>query len=155
MWQGANLYINNELVTNLVIPDTVTNIKQYAFYGCYSLISAIIPKSVINIESGAFSACYSLIEIVNKSDLTMDSYAKNIITDVNDSYLKKKDDYVFYDDGTNAYLVKYLGNEETITLPYYSGEKQYSIYQYAFARNKHIKNVTIWDISVTTSSAGL
>ncbi len=36
---GAALYLNDKLVTDLVIPDSVTNIGKYAFYGCTGLTS--------------------------------------------------------------------------------------------------------------------
>ena len=64
---GANLYLNNELVTELVIPDTITEIKDYTFYNCSSLRSVVVPSSVTSIGDGAFSGCTSLtsIEIPN------------------------------------------------------------------------------------------
>lgn len=57
---AQNLYVNDELVTNLVIPNTVTEIKDYAFYNCDSLINITIPKSVTNIGNSAFANCSSL-----------------------------------------------------------------------------------------------
>jgi len=49
------------------IPDNVTRIGGMAFYKCTSLTSIIIPNSVTNIGSGAFACCSSLasIEIPN------------------------------------------------------------------------------------------
>ncbi len=81
-----NLYINNSLVTNLVIPDTVTEIKanafsgatcltsvtigngvtgigERAFSGCSGLTSVTIPNSVTGIGDGAFSFCYGLTTV--------------------------------------------------------------------------------------------
>ncbi|MCM1534066.1 MAG: leucine-rich repeat domain-containing protein, partial [Corallococcus sp.] len=58
-----NLYINDELVTELNIPDTVTEIKDYAFYCCTSITSAIIPDSIMSIGNDAFYYCSSLTSI--------------------------------------------------------------------------------------------
>ena len=60
---GANFYINNQLVTDLVIPDEVTTIKSYAFYGCSALTSVTIPNSVTSIGRQAFQDCSALTHI--------------------------------------------------------------------------------------------
>ena len=62
-----NLYINNELVTALVIPNSVTSIGQYVFYGCSGLTSIEIPNSVTSIGQYAFTGCSGLtsVEIPN------------------------------------------------------------------------------------------
>ena len=62
-YNGASLYLNGELVTDLIIPNTITEIKSYAFYGCGSLTSITIPDSVTSIGNGAFSGCSSLSSI--------------------------------------------------------------------------------------------
>ena len=58
-----NLYLNGELVTELVIPEGVTIIKMGAFGWCESLISIEIPASVTSIETWAFFGCTSLTSI--------------------------------------------------------------------------------------------
>ena len=55
-----NLYIDNELVTNLVIPEMVTEIKNYAFQGATCLTSLTIPNSVTTIGNSAFYNCSGL-----------------------------------------------------------------------------------------------
>ena len=57
---GGNLYINNELATDIIIPDSVTSIGSSAFYGCSSLTSITIPDSVTSIGNSAFEGCNSL-----------------------------------------------------------------------------------------------
>lgn len=58
---------------NLSIPNTVTSIGEYAFYGCSSLTSVDIPNSVKNIGESAFEGCSNLSSLsigyaVNKID---------------------------------------------------------------------------------------
>ena len=66
----ANLYLNGEIVTELVIPDGVTSIGDYAFYYCSSLTSITIPDSVTSIGDSAFSGCSSLTSITIPDSVT-------------------------------------------------------------------------------------
>ena len=65
-----NLYLNGTLITDLVIPDGVTSIKNYAFYGCSSLTSVTIPNSVTSIGNYAFYGCSSLTSITIPNSVT-------------------------------------------------------------------------------------
>ena len=60
---GADLYLNNEKVTNLTIPDTITDIKSYTFNSCKSLTSVTIPDSVTSIGSYAFCQCDNITSV--------------------------------------------------------------------------------------------
>ena len=57
---GAALYLNNELLTDLVIPEGTTKINAEAFYNCTSLKRVVIPSSVTAIGTDAFSQCRNL-----------------------------------------------------------------------------------------------
>lgn len=66
---AADLYVNNELVANLEIPNTVTKLKNYVFYGGNSFTSVTIPASVESIGKSAFGMCKNIASIALESGL--------------------------------------------------------------------------------------
>ena len=73
MWYGSSnkrLYINNELVTSITIPDSVTSIGGYAFSFCTGLTSVVIPDSVTSISDCAFRDCTSLTTVTIPDSVT-------------------------------------------------------------------------------------
>ena len=58
-----HLYLNNSELNNVIIPDSVMTIGQYAFFGYDGLSSVTIPNSVTNIGSMAFKECNSLTDV--------------------------------------------------------------------------------------------
>ncbi len=64
-----NLYLNGKLVTELTIPDNVTRIKDFAFYGYTGLTSVVIPESVTSIGEYVFAYCTSLADIKLSSNI--------------------------------------------------------------------------------------
>ena len=71
---AKNLYLNGELVTELVIPDGVAKIKDYAFYGCSGLTSVEIPNSVTSIGGSAFRGCSGLTSVEIPNSVTSIGY---------------------------------------------------------------------------------
>ena len=71
---GAALYIDGELVTDLVIPDGVTSIGRFAFQNCTSLTSITIPDSVTSIGYDAFRNCTSLTSVTIGNSVTSIGY---------------------------------------------------------------------------------
>ena len=57
-------------LSNIVIPDSVTDIGDYVFFHCRSLSNIVIPDSVTDIGEGAFSDCRSLSNIVIPDSVT-------------------------------------------------------------------------------------
>ena len=65
-----NLYLNGELLTDIEIPNTITEIKNYTFYGCSGLTNITIPDSVTNIGNWAFYKCTGLASITISKSVT-------------------------------------------------------------------------------------
>ena len=55
LFYAKNLYLNGERVTEIVIPDGVTNIGSYAFQGCDGLNSLTIGAGVLSIGSNQYT----------------------------------------------------------------------------------------------------
>ena len=51
----SSLYVNGELVENLVIPDGMVKINDYTFNDCGSIKSVVVPDGVVSIGTYAFS----------------------------------------------------------------------------------------------------
>ena len=66
----AHLYMNGQEVNDLVIPEGVTSISDYAFCYCSGLTSVAIGNSVTSIGDYAFSGCEALISITIPNSVT-------------------------------------------------------------------------------------
>ena len=70
IYYSHNLYINDQEIKDLVIPNTVDSIQNYAFYECFSLNSVTIPNSVKSIGYDTFqNCCFLKKDFVNNSSL--------------------------------------------------------------------------------------
>lgn len=63
LYYGGTLYIDNNPLVELIVPNTITTIKQFAFYGCKSITKVVLHDGVTSIGSSAFSSCSSLTSI--------------------------------------------------------------------------------------------
>lgn len=68
---GENLYINGNLITELVIPEGVTSIPNYAFYHQLNITSVTIPDGIEFIGEGAFKDCSSLTSVTIPDGVTL------------------------------------------------------------------------------------
>ncbi len=155
---GNETFYNCKSLTSIRIPDGVTIIGNYTFSGCTNLTSITIPSSVTSIEKYAFWGCNNLFVIRNNSDLKFDmgsdSYgyvAKNAMMIYNKDgsiiYKESKDGVPYYitSDGfafsveNGEYiLIKYIGNNETITLPLTANGKDYTVKMESTGKAKNV-----------------
>ena len=70
MCMDADLYVGTERVTNLIVPDTITQIKDYAFYGCTSIINLILHNNLTEIGVRSFGSCSALTKVTFPKSLT-------------------------------------------------------------------------------------
>ena len=70
MCYSHNFYINDQEIKDLVIPNSVTSIGNYAFYNCDSFTSINIPNSITSIGNYAFRSCSSLTSINIPNSIT-------------------------------------------------------------------------------------
>lgn len=127
---GADLYFNNELVTDLEIPDNVSCIN-YNFVGCSSIKSLVIHENA-NVLMKAFLDCSSLKEVRYLGPL--DKWL--------DYHNDEKNDNLDFSNGTLSYAL-YINNElvEDLVIP----EDIIAIWSYAFYGCSSIKSVRMHD----------
>ena len=69
LYHAHHLYLDGQEITDLIIPNSVTNIGSRAFYGC-SMTSVTIPNSVTRISDAAFYYCDRLTSIAIPNSVT-------------------------------------------------------------------------------------
>ncbi|MBQ8289640.1 MAG: leucine-rich repeat domain-containing protein [Clostridia bacterium] len=73
----GDLKLNGETLLDLIIPDSVSAIHDYAFYGCNKIVSVYIPKEVVTVGSQAFKNCTSLETVTFEEDSLCESIGTN------------------------------------------------------------------------------
>ncbi|MBE6794575.1 MAG: hypothetical protein E7532_06495 [Ruminococcaceae bacterium] len=99
----ANSGFSHSKITDVVIPDTVKCLNDYAFSGCKNLKNVSIPDSVTTIEDCVFNDCPSLKEI----------YIPPTVTSIGYYAIGFEDSYV-YDNGEKLYDGGYFKGERVI-----------------------------------------
>ena len=60
LFYSGNLYINGSLVNDIIIPNDITEIKNYTFYNCDNLTSVSMQNNVTSIGEFAFASCTNI-----------------------------------------------------------------------------------------------
>ena len=116
MYRAEEVYVGDELFTELVIPDNITTIKNYAFYNCQSLISLTIPSTVTKIGTEAFYYCRNSKYLIVKGNTNInlgDSALAASFTELTVDTYSALSTWLDKDVYVNSYHV--LERDETVT----------------------------------------
>jgi hypothetical protein len=149
LWRVENLYLNNEIITELVIPDGVTSIGDYAFSQFKNLTNVVIPSSVTSIGEKAFAYCSKLTSIdIPASVISIEKTAfygctnlTNITVDQNNTAYQSIDGNLYTKDGTR--LIQYAAAKTATTFIIPDGV--ISIENGAFSDCYHLTSVVMPD----------
>ena len=70
MCNGGNLLLNGQKLVSVTVPEGVTEVKAYTFYGFKDLIQVTLPAGVTTIGGSAFDNCSSLSSITIPEGVT-------------------------------------------------------------------------------------
>ena len=150
LYYAHNLYLSNKLVTDFVIPDSITSIGAYAFIGCSGFTSVTIPDGVTSIGPSAFSGCSALkgvyiTDLEKWCEFSFGDYSSNPLYYAHNLYLNNKlvTNLVIPESVTSikAYAFSGCSGFTSVTI----GNNVTSIKDYAFAYCSGITNITIPD----------
>ncbi|MBR5121688.1 MAG: leucine-rich repeat domain-containing protein [Oscillospiraceae bacterium] len=92
---GIGAFEENALIEEVVIPDSVEMILNYAFHNCTSLKSVKFGKNVEDIFIGAFLGCVSLEEVILPENMKrIDSRAFWECTSIKKLFINKNIEYI-------------------------------------------------------------
>ncbi len=133
-----NLYLNDVLVTELTIPEGVTCIGNYAFYGCTSLTSITIPSGVTSIGDRAFFECSNLTSITIPDSVT--SIGDSAFEDCRKLTYNEYDNAAYLGNSQNPYVVFIWVIDQSITSIHNDTR---IIYEEAFSDCSVLTSITI------------
>ena len=86
--KGGDLYLNDEHITNLIIPSDVVTVKSNVFYHCLGLRSVTFSEGVENIAANAFRSCTNIATVTFNGTLSaIESTAFANCTGITDIYV--------------------------------------------------------------------
>ncbi len=89
LYYGAELYLNNQLLTEITVPD-IQIIGEYQYYNIKSLKNVFLPKELVLIKQNAFYGCSAIENVYFEG--TADEWAAVTVLSGND-YIKNANVY--------------------------------------------------------------
>lgn len=86
LYYAHQLYIDNQLITDLSIPKGVESIGKRDFQNCNTLASITLPSSTMRIEDRAFAKCESLMNV--------SCYAESVPNTVSNAFADSHPEYI-------------------------------------------------------------
>ena len=145
LYNGADLYLNGSLVTDLVIPAGMTSIGSNAFYNYDALTSVVIPDSVTSIGSNAFYNCDALASVTIPDGVTyIGEYAFSGCDNL-EITIDTDDKYLYSEDGTTILLCDSSVKDLVIS------ENVASVQSGAFACCRNVETIVTGDTLMSLS----
>ncbi len=108
-----HLYLDGKLVTDLVIPDSVTTLKEYTFSGLAELTTLTIGTSLTSVAQNAFAGCTNISDVLysgpDRTGLDIGTSGNTALTDAYWHYN--------FDGGPLVTLTAASSEEGTLQLP--------------------------------------
>lgn len=131
---AGNLYVNNQLVTNLYIPYGITSLGDGVFRGCNSIQTVYFPAELTSLGEWTFMDCENLTKFTVESS--------------NPSFSSDSYGVLFNKDRTQL-----IQAPTTLEGHYAIPDTVTTISEYAFGYNPNLQSVTIPNSVVTIDSA--
>ena len=126
----AGKYSGNMTLKNIVIPEGVTEIGEYAFYSCMFLETVALPKTLKKIGQYAFMSCRALRQVeIPEGVEQIDNHAFGATNNLKEVHLpdslKTVHRYIFGLGGDSPYATAYMSGELASRLQAGSNDPQW------------------------------
>lgn len=123
---GDHAFKDNYYLTNLIVPEGVTNIGWWSITRCKELKSVQLPSTVTNINSDNFQQCYNLLAI-NVDGANPVFFSENGVLFLNQKYWTSMTNYIYR---TNLYKFP-NGVSGNYSVPNYVNVINWSAFEYS------------------------
>ncbi len=131
---GTYTFCSCANLSSVNLPDSLTYLGDYCFGGCPALNYIEIPKNLASVGSNVFNGNY-IKTVVFFTTHTLNLGIYNF-TSIHAPYGSREGDYIFSYPNNQARLIYYLGSDTSLVLPNDYLGNNYSITSNAFSKNK-------------------